>query len=122
MAKVATVDEYIRAVPGARRAEFQQMRAAINAAVPYAVEVIAYDMPALRADGHFPVSYAAFKAHTSLFPASEAVVAALGEELAPYLAAKGTIRFPAKAPLPLLLITRIIRTRVREEREARAAK
>jgi len=122
LAKVATVDEYIAAVPEDRRAEFQQMRAAINAAAPDAVEVIAYDMPALRADGHFLVSYAAFKAHTSLFPASEAVVAALGEDLTPYLAGKGTIRFPAKAPLPLPLITRIIQTRVREEREARAAK
>jgi len=122
LAKVATVDEYIAAVPEDRRAEFQQMRAAINAAAPDAVEVIAYDMPALRADGHFLVSYAAFKAHTSLFPASEAVVAALGEDLTPYLAGKGTIRFPAKAPLPLPRITRIIQTRVREEREARAAK
>lgn len=122
MAKFATVDEYIAAVPEDRRAGFQEMRAAVHAAAPDALEVIAYDMPALRVGGHFLVSYAAFKAHTSLFPASEVVVATLGEELTPYLAGKGTIRFPSKAPLPLPLITRIVQTRVQEERDARAGK
>jgi uncharacterized protein YdhG (YjbR/CyaY superfamily) len=122
VAKFVSVDAYVASVPEDRRAGFQELRRTINAAAPDAVEVIAYDMPALRADGHFLVSYAAFKAHTSLFPASEVVVAALGEELTPYLAGKGTIRFPASSPLPLPLISRIVEVRVQEEREARASK
>jgi uncharacterized protein YdhG (YjbR/CyaY superfamily) len=71
-------------------------------------------MPGLRLDGRFLVSYAAFKKHYSLFPASEVVVEALGDELRPYLAGKGTIRFPADKPIPADLVTRIVRTRVDE--------
>jgi uncharacterized protein YdhG (YjbR/CyaY superfamily) len=92
-----------------------ELRATIRAAAPEAMESIAYDMPALRSDGgQFLVSYAAYKRHYSLFPASDAVVKALGDELAPFLSGKGTIQFPASAPIPLSLVTRIVEIRVAE--------
>jgi len=76
---------------------------------------IAYQMPALRSHGgQFLVSYAAFKNHYSLFPASDAVVVGLGEALTPYLAGKGTIRFPASRPIPADLVTKIVEIRVVE--------
>jgi uncharacterized protein YdhG (YjbR/CyaY superfamily) len=91
------------------------LRRTVNKSAPDAVESIAYQMPALRSHGgQFLVSYAAFKAHFSLFPASEAVVEALGEELRPYLAGKGTIRFPADRPIPLALVARIVAIRLAE--------
>ena len=71
-------------------------------------------MPALRLGGRFLVSYDAYKTHYSLFPASEAVVAALGDELTHYLTGKGTIRFPADRPIPTTLVARIVQIRVRE--------
>jgi uncharacterized protein YdhG (YjbR/CyaY superfamily) len=114
MATPTSVDAYIAALPPERRAAMAELRRTINAAAPEATETIAYQMPALRADGRFLVSYAAFKAHYSLFPASDAVVAAGGDELAPYLAGKGTIRFPADQPLPLPLVTRIVEVRLVE--------
>lgn len=43
-------------------------------------------------------------------------MAELGDEIAPYLAGKGTIRFHASEPLPLDLIRRIVEIRVREHR------
>ena len=52
--------------------------------------------------------------HCSLFPASEAVRAALGEELAPNLSGKGTIRFPVEAPLPEAVVRRIVEVRLEE--------
>ena len=82
-------------------------------------ESIAYQMPALRSHGgQFLVSYAAFKNHYSLFPASDVVVATLGDALTPYLAGKGTIRFPASRPLPLDLVRRIVEIRVTENAAA----
>ena len=76
-------------------------------------------MPALRSHGgQFLVSYAAFKNHYSLFPASDVVVATLGDALTPYLAGKGTIRFPASRPLPLDLVRRIVEIRVTENAAA----
>lgn len=111
----STVDDYLAALPADRRAGVEGLRATARAAAPDAIETIAYSMPALRShDGQFLVSYAAYKRHYSLFPASGAVVAALGDELAPYLAGKGTIRFPADRPIPLDLVRRVVEIRVGE--------
>jgi len=82
MAGPASVAEYLAGLPDDRRAVVEELRRTINAAAPNATETIAYGMPALRSHGgQFLVSYAAYKKHYSLFPASGAVVAALGEEL-----------------------------------------
>jgi uncharacterized protein YdhG (YjbR/CyaY superfamily) len=91
------------------------LRRTIKAAAPEATEVIAYKMPAFRSHGgQFLVSYAAYKAHYSLFPASGAVIEALGDELTRYLAGKGTIRFPADEPIPLATVTKIVKVRLAE--------
>ena len=85
MAAPTTVDEYIAALPDDRRAAMEELRRTIRAAAPDATESIAYQMPALRSHGgQFLVSYSAFKNHYSLFPASDAVVGTLGDELTPY--------------------------------------
>ena len=120
MAGPTSVDAYLAALPDDRRASLEVLRQAIRAGAPDATEMIAYQMPAFRSHGgQFLVSYAAYKHHYSLFPASGAVVEALGEALAPYLSGKGTIRFPAHKPIPSALVTRIVEVRV-EENAARA--
>jgi uncharacterized protein YdhG (YjbR/CyaY superfamily) len=119
MAGPTTVDEYMAALPDERRAAMTDLRRTVNAAAPGATESIAYQMPALRSHGgQFLVSYAAYKQHYSLFPASGAVIDALGDELTPYLAGKGTIQFPAGLPIPTDLVTRIVKIRLTEN-EAR---
>ena len=115
MAGPSTVEEYLAALPDDRRVVLEELRATIRAAAPEATETIAYQMPAFRSHGdRFLVSYAAFKRHSSLFPASGAVVEALGEELTPWLSGKGTIRFPVDRPIPLELVTRIVTVRLAE--------
>ena len=117
-----TIDDYLAAVPDERRGVVEELRRTVRAAAPEAIETIAYQMPALRSHGgQFLVSYAAYKNHYSLFPASGAVVEALGEELTPYLAGKGTIRFPADKPVPAGLVTRIVKVRL-DETAARAGR
>ena len=115
MASPTTVDEYLATVPAGRRAVLEEMRKTIRAAAPEATETIAYDMPAFRSDsGQFLVSFAAYKHHYSLFPASGAVVEALGDALAPYLSGKSTMRFPAAQPVPASLVTRVVKVRLAE--------
>ena len=117
MAAPTSVEDYLAALPDDRRAVVEELRRTINAAAPEATETIAYGMPALRSHGgQFLVSYAAYKRHYSLFPASGAVVEALGKELAPYLAGKGTIQFPADRPIPATLVKRIVMVRVAENK------
>ena len=119
MATPDTVDAYLARLPPERRAAMELLRATIKAAVPEATEVISYKMPAFRSHGgQFLVSYDAFKAHYSLFPASEGVVEACGEELTRYLSGKGTIRFPADRPIPVPLVTKILKVRWAENAAA----
>lgn len=120
MATPASVDAYIASLPDDVRPTMEQLRATIGAAAPTAAEGIAYGMPALRGPGgRFLVSYDAYKHHYSLFPASDMVVAALGDEIRPYLAGRGTIQFPKGTPIPTDLVTRVVRVRL-EELAARA--
>jgi uncharacterized protein YdhG (YjbR/CyaY superfamily) len=115
MASPTSVDEYLATLPEDRRAAVEQLRETIKAAAPEATETIAYDMPAFRSHGgQFLVSFAAYKAHYSLFPASGAVVEALGDEVKPYLAGKGTIRFPAGRPIPLATVRKVVKVRLAE--------
>jgi uncharacterized protein YdhG (YjbR/CyaY superfamily) len=113
--RARTVDEYLAALPDERRGPMEELRRAIRRAAPDAVETIAYSMPAMRSpSGRFLVSYDAFKAHYSLFPSTAGMEAELGDELRPYLAGKGTIRFPAEQPVPIGLVERLVRIRVAE--------
>jgi uncharacterized protein YdhG (YjbR/CyaY superfamily) len=122
VAEPTTVEAYMAALPDERRSVMEHLRQTIKAAAPEATESIAYGMPAVRSHGgQFLVSYAAYKRHYSLFPASGAVVEALGEELTPYLAGKGTIRFPSDKPIPMATVTKIVRIRA-EENATRAGR
>ena len=114
MTTPASVEEYMAGIAEAPRAVLEKLRKTIKAAAPEAAETISYQMPAFKLDGRFLVSYAAFKRHCSLFPASEKVVEACGEELEPYLHGRGTIRFPLDEPLPVALVKRIIKVRLEE--------
>ncbi len=109
-----SVETYLAALPDRERGVLEHLRATIRAAAPQATEAIAYDMPAFRVDGQFLVSYAAYQRHCSLFPASQAVVDALGDEVVRYVRGKATIQFRANAPLPNSLVRRIVEVRLAE--------
>jgi uncharacterized protein YdhG (YjbR/CyaY superfamily) len=114
MAGPSSVEDYLSQVPEEARAALEQLRRTIKAAAPDTTETISYKMPTFKDHGRFLVSYAAFKDHCSLFPASEAVMEALGEDLKPYFSGKGTIRFHPAKPLPTALVTKIVQTRLEE--------
>jgi uncharacterized protein YdhG (YjbR/CyaY superfamily) len=110
----ANVDEYMAGLPDDRRAVMEWLRTTIRAAAPDAVEVISYGMPAFKSHGTFLVSYDAYKKHYSLFPASDAVIEACGDDLKPFLTGRGTISFKPDKPLSSELLTKIVEVRVAE--------
>ncbi|HYX11353.1 MAG TPA: DUF1801 domain-containing protein [Candidatus Acidoferrum sp.] len=114
MATPNSIEEYLAALPEEQRAALAKLRKTISAAAPKATEKISYAMPAFEQDGRFLVSYAAFKDHCSFYPASAAVMEALGEELEPYFSGKGTLRFQADEPIPAALVRKIVRVRLQE--------
>ena len=114
MAAPTSVEAYLAALPEAPRAALEKLRKTIRAAATEATETISYQMPAFKLHGRFLVSYAAFKDHCSLFPASTRVLEAHGEELKPYFSGKGTLRFTADKPIPAALVKKIVKTRIEE--------
>lgn len=114
-----SVDEYIASQPEGVRDILRGVRNAIRKAIPRAEEVIAYKIPTYKLHNRPVLYFAGWKQHYSLYPATERIVAAFTDELAPYEIKKGTIRFPLFKPVPLGLIGRIAKFRAKEvvERE-----
>jgi uncharacterized protein YdhG (YjbR/CyaY superfamily) len=109
--KRKSVSEYIAAKPKDVRVILNCLRRTIRKAVPAAEEVISYQIPAYKLNGVPLVFFAGWKQHYSLYPMSDALLAAFKNELAPYKLSRGTIRFPLSEPVPVDLIERIAKFR-----------
>ena len=103
---------YLKCYPHSVQTRLKQMRSTIKKAAPRAQETISYGIPAFTLDGIL-VYFAAFKNHIGLYPRASGI-AAFKKELSTYKNAKGSVQFPHNHPLPLALITRIVKYRVRE--------
>jgi uncharacterized protein YdhG (YjbR/CyaY superfamily) len=112
-----SVDEYIATHPEDMQAILQRVRRTIRKAVPGAEEVISYQIPTYKLHGGPVLYFAGWKRHYSLYPATDHLVEAFKDELAPYKASKGTIRFPLSQPVPVTLIARIAKFRAKEAAE-----
>src|SRR5436853_5084142 len=92
----------------------KRVRSTIRKAVPAGEELISYQIPVCKLNGVPVLYFAGWKHHYSLYPASDALVAAFKDELAPYERSKGTIRFPLSEPVPVSLIERIAKFRAEQ--------
>src|SRR6266496_5512093 len=102
-----SVSEYISSKPQVVRRVLKQVRSTIRKAVPAAEEGISYQIPAYKLNGVAMLYFAGWKEHFSIYPASDALVAAFRKELEGHEISKGTIRFPLSEPVPVRLIERI---------------
>lgn len=111
----STIDEYIATFPTNIQAILQQVRKTILKAAPKAEETIKYDMPTFVLSGNL-IHFAAFKNHIGLYsiPTGDKD---FQEAFSPYKTGKGSIQFPFDQPMPLALITRIVKHRIKENRD-----
>ena len=105
--KFTSLEEYLDSLAPEVRSAVEAVRTTIHAALPGGTDVISYNMPTVNVQGRRIVHYAGWKAHVSLYPAPEDDED-LERDLAPYVAGRGTLRFPLDQPLPHELITRVV--------------
>jgi uncharacterized protein YdhG (YjbR/CyaY superfamily) len=98
--QLATIDEYISGFPAEVRPVLEEVRRRIRAAIPQAGETISYGMPAFTLGGKDVVYFAGWKSHLAVYPVPEGGTV-LAAEMAPYLAAKGTLKFPLPQAHPV---------------------
>ena len=110
--KFRTTDEYISTYPKNLQIILEELRQAIREAAPDAEETISYKMPAFKQNGML-VWFAMFKNHIGFFPKVSGIEA-FKEKLSSYRTSKGTIQFPIDEPIPLALVKKIVRFRVKE--------
>jgi uncharacterized protein YdhG (YjbR/CyaY superfamily) len=112
LTKFKTVDEYLSALPPNTKLILKEVRKTIKRAAPQAEELISYNIPAFTLHGRL-VYYAAFKNHIGFYPVSSAIKA-FQKELSDYKTSKGAIQFRPERPIPLGLITKIVKFRAQE--------
>ena len=126
-ATASEVETYLAKVPDAARDALEKLRRTIKSTVPEAIEVISYQIPTFKYRGRMLVSYAAFQEHCSFFPGA-GPIEAHRNELKSYQTSKGTIRFLPSQPLPVALVKKLVKTRIRlneaqqKKREAKSGR
>lgn len=116
----ANIDAYIAGFPKDVQAVLQQLRTTVRQAAPAAEEAIKYAMPAFLLNGHL-VLFAAFKKHIGFFPAPTGE-ATFKKDLAGYTTGKGSVQFPLDQPMPLGLITKIVKYQIKKNAAKAKAK
>ena len=107
-----TIDEYIAGFPDDVQEILEKIRMTIRKAAPDAEETIKYQIPTFTLKGNL-VSFAAYQKHIGLYPAPTGTLK-FNKELSVYRAAKASVRFPLDKPIPLDLISQIVKLRVKE--------
>jgi uncharacterized protein YdhG (YjbR/CyaY superfamily) len=118
-----TIDEYLACVDVDKRKALQKLRKDIRAVAPKLEECMTYGIAGFRLNGKFLVGLGAGAEHCAFYPGS--TLKQFQKELKGYELGKGTIRFPAAAPLPTRLVQKVVRRRIAQNaalKEKAAAK
>jgi uncharacterized protein YdhG (YjbR/CyaY superfamily) len=111
--RFTSIDEYIATFPKETQKIMEELRATIKAAAPEAEENIAYHIPTFTLKGNL-VHFSAWKKHIGFYGTSNEIQETLKNEISNYANEKGSLLFPLDKPLPLTLISKIVKLRVAE--------
>ena len=120
MEKPKDIDSYISAFPASTKKLLEQVRSTIKKAAPKAEEAISYGIPTFKHNGNL-VHFAAFDSHIGFY-ATPSGNEAFKKELSKYKMGKGSIQFPIDEPMPLALIEKMVKYRVKENEEKAKSK
>jgi uncharacterized protein YdhG (YjbR/CyaY superfamily) len=111
------VDAYIAAAPKAVQPMLNQLREVIKTAAPQANEKISYGMPHYEHHGRLAY-FAGYEGHVGLYGVAHAA-SPHDDDVTQYLENQSTLRFPVGQRLPVALIRRLVKARVKENEAER---
>lgn len=114
--KYKSVEGYISDFPKELQDRMERVSKAIKSVAPKSSEAISYGIPVFKLEKTHLIYFAAFKNHLSIYPAPRGTEE-FGEELTKYKGGKGTVQFPNDKPLPIGLIKRIVKFRIKDTQE-----
>jgi uncharacterized protein YdhG (YjbR/CyaY superfamily) len=110
--KPKDVDAYIAAAPKQVQGKLKEIRKAIKDAAPNALERISYGMPYYHYKGRLAY-FSHWKEHIGLYIPTP-IVAEHQDELKAYKTTKATIQFPLDKKLPIALVKKLVRARMKK--------
>lgn len=110
--EIKSIDDYINQFPDEIKLKLKTIRAAIKKAAPKSEEIISYQMPAFKLN-EVLVYFAACKNHIGFYPTAKPIVV-FKKEIENYKTSKGAIQFPLDKKIPVALISKITKFRVKE--------
>jgi len=113
--KPKNIDEYIADFPPDVQKLLQKMRMTIRKAAPQAEEAIKYGIPTFTLNGNL-VHFGGYQKHVGFYPAPKGIEK-FKKELSRYEGGKGTVQFPFDEPIPIDLVTKIVKFRVSQNLE-----
>ena len=114
-AATKSIDSYIAGFPQDVQKILTNVRSTIREAAPEAEETINYGIPTFALKGNL-VHFAGYKNHIGFYPTPSGIEK-FKNELSVYKGAKGSVQFPLDQPIPLDLISQIVKFRVKENLE-----
>jgi len=110
---IKNIDSYIAVQPKEVKPYLENLRRTIKSVAPEAEEVISYNMPAFKYHGML-VGFAAAKNHCGFYPWTSRTVEQFKDDLKDFSTSKGAIRFSMEKPLPVALVKKIVKARMKE--------
>ncbi len=120
--KPKDIDGYIARFPPEVQEILEQIRAIIKRMVPGAEETISYGIPTFKLNGTYLLYFAAYKKHIGIYPVSSTIDQIDGKFAAYRTSGKGTLQFPLDKPMPLNLITTLVKFQLQENMDRVAGK
>ncbi len=117
--KPTTVEQYMVTLSDEVATVVRELRAIIGTVIQDAEDCISYAIPAIKVNGKILLYYSGWKNHVSMYPIPPGT-AAFEHRIAPYVAGKGTLKFPLSQPLPHELVAEVAATHLTRLRAAEA--
>jgi uncharacterized protein YdhG (YjbR/CyaY superfamily) len=111
----STIAEYIEQAPDQAQAHLRKLYALLRSVAPDATEAIKWGNPVFESK-RILFAFSAHKAHINFAP-TPAALAPFREELVTHKTGKGTLQIPYNEPVPVALVRKIAKFRIKDVRE-----